>query len=357
MKPPGASRWLRDLILLSGIFVFMPLPQVKSESARLDWKELPRIPDPVGLAAPFAGVSEGVLIVAGGANFPHGMPWEGGQKVWHDSIFVLPKANGPWVTGFKLPHPLGYGVSVTTPAGLLCAGGSDSHGHFKDVFLLSWHSGKIETKPFPPLPCPLANAAGALVENVFYIAGGTEKPEATNALKNFWSLDLGAAKPKWRELEPWPGPARMLSVAGACDGAFYLFSGVTLAGDAAGKPVRRYLKDAYCFTPAKGWKQIADLPRAAVAAPSPAIHYQNQLLIVSGDDGELTNFEPKSAHPGFPKNVLGYDPQEDKWVKRGDSPLSRATAPVVSWQNMAVIPNGEARPGFRTPEIWGLELK
>jgi hypothetical protein len=42
-------------------------------------------------------------------------------------------------------------------------------------------------------------------------------------------------------------------------------------------------------------------------------------------------------------------------VVLGESPLSRATAPVVSWQGGTVIPNGEVRPGRRTPEVWMLE--
>ena len=73
------------------------------------------------------------------------------------------------------------------------------------------------------------------------------------------------------------------------------------------------------------------------------------------DAGELINFEPKSAHPGFPKDVLAYDTRADKWTRLGDSPLSRATAPVVEWRGLAVIPNGETRPGVRTPEVWGLQ--
>lgn len=329
----------------------------QAETKTLNWKALPPIPDRIGFAGPFAGVSAGALIVAGGANFPEAMPWNGGTKVWHDAIFVLPKPDGAWLAGFKLPHPLGYGVSVTTPDGVLCAGGSDAHGHFREVFLLSWRDHKIETKQFPPLPQPMANGCGALVGNIFYLAGGTEKPDATNALNTFWSLDLAAAHPKWRELEPWPGPARMLAVAGGYRSDFYLFSGVELSGDAAGKAVRKYLKDAYRYQPGHGWKQIADLPRPAVAAPSPAITMNQQLLIVSGDDGELVNFEPKSQHPGFPQNVIAYDPKADEWNDLGAAPLSRATAPVVNWQNLAVIPNGEARPGYRTPEVWGLELK
>jgi N-acetylneuraminic acid mutarotase len=124
-----------------------------------------------------------------------------------------------------------------------------------------------------------------------------------------------------------------------------------------GKPLRRYLKDAYCFTPGKGWKRIADLPRAAAAAPSPAILRGGQMLIVSGDDGALVDFEPKSAHPVFPKDVLAYDLSSGQWTQLGDSPLSRATTPFVEWNGMAVVPSGEMKPGRRTPEVWRLKSR
>src|SRR5580765_2448874 len=101
----------------------------------LTWHKLPSIPDRVGFAGSFAGVSDGALLVGGGANFPNKMPWDGGEKVWHDSLFVLPEPTGEWISGFKLPHAIGYGVSITTPEGVLCAGGADAHQHFRDVFL------------------------------------------------------------------------------------------------------------------------------------------------------------------------------------------------------------------------------
>jgi N-acetylneuraminic acid mutarotase len=351
----ASSRCLCSAATLTFVLVMLRSGQAEPETLNPNWKQLPPLPDRVGFAGPFAGVSEGALIVAGGANFPGAMPWDGGAKVWHDSIFVLPRPDGEWITGFKLPRPLGYGVSITTPDGVLCLGGSDAREHVRDVFLLRWRDGKIETRLFPPLPRPMANGCGALVGHTIYLAGGTERPDATNALKTFWALDLRRPKETWRELRPWPGPARMLAVAGASQGTFYLFSGVELTGDAAGKPVRRYLNDAWRFTPGNGWKRIADLPRAAVAAPSPAIVRGEKLLIVSGDDGGLVNFEPKAAHPGFPTDVLAYDPRADEWSRLGNSPLSRATAPVVEWRGLAVIPGGEPRPGRRTPEVWGLQ--
>jgi N-acetylneuraminate epimerase len=322
----------------------------------LQWSQLPPLPDAHGFAAPFAGVSDGALLVAGGANFPNGMPWEGGQKVVYDSVFVLPTPGANWLSGFKLPRPLAYGVSVTTTRGILCAGGSGLKEAFRDAFLLRWDGKHVETQPLPPLPQPMANGCGALVGNTVYLAGGLTGPAATNAMKNFWALDLAAAEPQWRELEPWPGPARIFPVCATQDGNFYLFSGAELAADAQGKPVRRWLKDAYCYQPGKGWKRLSDLPRVAVAAPSPAIEFARQLLVVSGDDGERVNFEPKSAHPGFPTDVLFYDPHTDRWTRGGDSGLSRATVPVVAWRGHAVIPNGEVRPGRRTPEVWQLGL-
>lgn len=57
-------------------------------------------------------------------------------KKWYDSVFVLGKASAEWHAGFKLPRPLGYGVSVTMQDGLICIGGSDSTHHFTEVFRL-----------------------------------------------------------------------------------------------------------------------------------------------------------------------------------------------------------------------------
>ena len=82
-----------------------------------EWKQLPSLPGPVGIAAPFAGVSHGSMIVAGGANFPDKMPWEGGRKVWHDEAWILEKPDGKWRSAGKLPRPLAYGVSFLCGTG------------------------------------------------------------------------------------------------------------------------------------------------------------------------------------------------------------------------------------------------
>src|SRR5262245_2291083 len=125
------------------------------------WSRLPPLPDHEGFAFPFAGVSHGALIVAGGANFPDKRPWEGGAKVWYDSVFVLERPGSDWKTGFKLQRPLGYGVSLTTSLGIVCLGGSDVARHYSDCFAIRWDGDALLQSPLPRLPCPCANSCGA----------------------------------------------------------------------------------------------------------------------------------------------------------------------------------------------------
>ena len=68
----------------------------------LRWTKLPPLPDRHGFAGAFAGVSNGALLVAGGANFPDKAVWEGGKKFWSDKIFVLEKPDGEWRSGGKI---------------------------------------------------------------------------------------------------------------------------------------------------------------------------------------------------------------------------------------------------------------
>lgn len=326
------------------------------DTKAMRWSKLSSLPDREGFASPFAGVSGGALIVAGGANIP-GEKWGNSfQKVWSDSVFILETPSGEWRTGFHLPRKLAYGISVSSDDSVLCFGGSDDSTHHADGFRLRWVDKNLVMNFLPPLPRPCANACGALVGRSIYIAGGLETPGSTIAMKSFWSLDLDAPNARWQELEPWPGPGRMLSVAGVMDGDFYLLSGASLAVGPSGKPVRTYLRDAYRYRPGKGWSRIADLPRAAVAAPSPATAIDGHLVFFSGDDGAHVNFAPVSKHPGFPRTALSYDAAKNLWTESEGIPFSRVTAPMIPWRDHLVIPNGETRVRVRTPEVWSLAI-
>lgn len=344
----------------------------KQEKEGFTWSQLPQIPSDFGFAGAFAGISNGALIVTGGANFPDGgAPWTGSKKVWSDQIFVLDKPTGKWEMAGTLPHPLGYGVSVTWDNKLICVGGSNADGHSDSVLAISYVDKKIKIERLPNLPAPLANSSGALLEDEIYIAGGLSTAESTTTANVFWSLNLkkcdqGAA---WNVLETWPGPSRMLSVAGAQDGAFFLFSGTDLRQSASGQAQREYLTDAYKFSPGKGWSPIAALPAPVVAAPNPAYAgKRGQLMVFGGDDGTMAPkaAELKENHPGFSDQILSYNTNTNTWTfagkmatdKKADAaehPNNSIWAPVttnfVVWEKMLVFPNGEVRPAVRTPRI------
>lgn len=340
-------------------------------TAPLAWRQLPSLPDAEGFAGMFAGTCGDALCVAGGANFVGKRPWEGGVKLWYDDVWLLDAAQGDQAAGGwrrvgRLPHPTAYGISASTPAGLVCAGGGDGRQHYRDVYRLAWRDGRLLQEDLPPLPQACSFASGALVGSTLYISGGIDEPQATRCLHTLWALDLDGVLPggaaslpgaQWQTLEPCPGPERDLAVAAADPDSFYLFSGQRLSPDPPNRPAREFLRDAWRYRPGRGWQRLADMPRAATGAPSPAPQLADgRLLVLTGDDGLKITFQPEEKHPGFPRDVLAYDPTRDTWETIGTVPFSRATVPTARWRDMLVIPNGEVRPGYRTPEVWALEV-
>jgi N-acetylneuraminate epimerase len=314
-----------------------------------EWKQLPPLPDPLGVAAPFAGVSGDALIVAGGANFPDKMPWEGGKKVWHDRVWVLDAPDGRWRDVGRLPRPLAYGVSLRATDAVMCVGGSDSERHYADAFRLSWKDGVLAVTPLPKLPVPLATAAGAVVDATAYVACGATEPGEKSASNRAFALDAGAAA--WRELPPLPAEPRILPVAAGVVDDFYVFGGAAIEMK-DGKPVRRYLRDAWRYHPKNGWHRLPDMPKPAAAAPSPAMERWGRIHIIAGDDGSLAGFQPIEKHPGFPATILAYDIPSNTWHEAGKTPAPRATVPTASWRSMLIVPSGEVRPGVRSAEVW-----
>jgi len=331
----------------------------------LRWRALTSVPDPEGFAGAFAGVSNDALILAGGANFPDKRPWEEGTKVWYDSVFVLTEPDGQWVEAGKLPRPLAYGVSVTTEDGVVCIGGGDGERHYADVFVLRWDGERMLTEAMPSLPQPVAFSCGALLDHTIYVAGGVLESEGTAAatLHTFWALDLSAHASAWQELEAWPGPPRTLAVAGVQNGAFYLMSGADLVRNEEGEFKREYLRDAYCYRPGQGWSRIADLPQPRVASPNPAAPVgQSHLFVFSGDDGAHVYQDLREAHPGFPAAMFAYHTITDTWNTWGTVPRDpeagvwpAVTAATTQWRGRIIVPNGEVKPGIRTPKVFAAE--
>lgn len=374
----GYGWGVRPSCLVTWIFVAAAAAVVAAPARtaiKLDWHPLPSLPDPLGVAAPFAGVSQGALLVAGGANFPGRMPWEGGTKVWHDRVWLLDRPDGAWREAGRLPRALAYGVSATAQDGLVCVGGSDASQHYADAFRLVWNGKRLVTEALPRLPLALAGACGAVLDGTLYVAGGAERPGEQAASRRVFALDLGQNSAAWRELPPLPGKARFLATPAAHGGAFYVIGGVALEPQPSGRIARVYLRDAWRYadpdaapapaarfsgsprprhpaSPRREWIKVADLPEPLAASPSPAPVVDGRLWLLGGDDGSRVGFKPEANHPGFSTRMFAYDPANDRWDDAGSVPAARATLPCAAWRDRFVLPSGEVSPGVRSPHVW-----
>ena len=359
--PSIRKRASKALSLLS-LFFLGPLSV--AEENYLEWNHLADLPpsgdqeEALGVAGPYVGAHNDVLIVAGGANFPK--PYWGEEKVWHEDIWVLEKP-GKWTRGGKLPRPLGYGASVSTHRGVLCMGGNDADRTYDDVFLLKWNpvSKKIEQESLPKLPTPIAFTAATILGNKVYLAGGTETNDLSSALNNLWVLDLSNTASEWKQLPPWPGPTRGLNVVATQhngrEDLIYVLSGRRVGGNGE----LEFLKDGYAYSPARNtWTQIEDAPACFMAGE--AINaVENHILVVGGADGSLFHMadDLKDDHPGFPKQIWGYNALTDTWQKAGQLPQNHVTTQVTKWGDNYIIASGEVRPRVRTPMIWEISNK
>lgn len=359
----AATATRRALFLLACLFVcYTPTTVVGAEL--LSWKELPALPDELGVAGPFAGIHNDALIVAGGANFPKPV-WEN-DKVWRDRIHVLTKtADGyAWKDGGKLPRPIAYGAAVSTKAGVVCIGGNDSQESFRDVFLLSWNPAtqKITQTPYPALPEPCSFSSAAIIGDVIYVTCGQSGQTLDTATTNVWSLDLskqaGEGAFVWKKRKPCPGPSRALHLTVSQHNGFnqclYVISGrrQTVAGDDPAS--YEFLKDVWEYNPKKdAWRQRADAPRCVMAGTGIGSG-QSHIFVLGGATEKLffQGDELKDEHPGFIKQSLAYHTITDTWIEAGPVPANHVTTIAVKWGDDIIIPSGEVRPRVRSPQIF-----
>lgn len=358
----------------------------------IERSNMPDLPgQEIGLSGCFVGVHNGVMIVAGGTNFPGKMPWEGGRKEWHDDIYVLQKKTDgtcQWLgQTYKLPQKAAYGVSVSTSKGVLCIGGCDQDQCFKEAYLLEWNTEAktIEIIQYPPLPEPLAYSAGAVIDDHVYVVGGQRTTVDPTPVKCFYRLDFSKENAQWDALALWPGVSRRLAMCASQNNGYrdciYLFGGQHY-GFQEGVS---FLDDCYCYDPGTDeWNCIAELPWP-VSAASCLPYGTNSILLFGGDDGketlkrieidkkirDLRNNGEKSQiktleekfrvlsenHLGFSGNILAYNTVIDEWILISDPAPLAVTTTAIAFDDKIVIPAGEIRPGQRTTKIEAFKIK
>ncbi|MEO6283169.1 MAG: sodium/solute symporter [Dyadobacter sp.] len=371
----------------------MWLPTLHAQDQKANdivWTNMATLPSPaagqkqLGLAGAFTGVHNGVLIVAGGANFPDGTPWEGGKKAYQDDIYVLKKQQDSyeWIAT-KMPHltvKSAYGASVSVTEGIVCMGGEQEGGVSKKVFLMQWDASKNEVvfKSLSDMPVALANAGATSIGNVVYIAGGESNGKASNG---FFALNLSATNPKWEVLPSLPVAMSHSVVVAQNNGKrshVYVLGG--RSANASG--ISELHSSNFGYDPDKRkWKKLSDINDGKAvttwSAGTGVANGASYILLIGGDKGnvfhQIETYNAQIAktgtqelkqklqaekvalltsHKGFSKEIYLYNTITDAWARIGELPgPAQVTTTAVKWGDDIIIPSGEIRPGTRTPMI------
>lgn len=345
-----------------------------------------------GVSACYAGLTEGRLLLAGGCNFPEVPAAEGGPKRFYRGIYAADATADSvleWRKVGELPRAAAYGVSVTTPLGIVCVGGANGEGPLSSVYRLSMNSDlqSVHIDTLPSLPFPLDNMGGAIVDHTLFVAGGNVDGTPSNVLLG---LDLGNPATGWQQLASFPGPPRVqpVCVGQRKEGESLLYLWGGFAGSSDGQSAT-LSTDGYCYSPASGqWRQIAtpvgkdsvsvSLGGGAGIALSDslivcmggvnkdvflsALQREEKLkaAVASDDRCEIHRLKtlgkeymlwPAEKYR-FNDRILIYNTRRDSWTEVSRHPgVARAGAALVGKGNTFFSMNGELKPGIRTPEI------
>ena len=328
-----------------------------------------RVSGEQGVSAPFAGVSNGFVLVAGGCNFPDVPAAEGGRKVFYSDVYALEAAmpQGGWRKVGQLPDSVAYGVSVSVPDGVAVIGGTNGRQSLATALLLSYSRGKTAVSSLPPLPVGLDNMAGAYGGGYIYVAGGqTDGVAANRAFRLKWP---GGSE--WERLPDFPGKARLQPVAAVQSGAerqmFYLLGGYSADGTNGG---------GLCYDPLYNrWRETSDIAvdgKAVALVGASAVNSGTSFIVcIGGVDRDIFNQALRGAAPGymlhepawyrFRTTLLIYNTITDSWSEMEGAPaLARAGSGVVDYadggKHRWLVINGESKPGVRSADATSVSV-
>lgn len=379
------------LFIIYSMLVTDRISAQKLKVNSISWSKIAELPSlneekQLGVAGPFAGVSNGALLIAGGSNFPGAKPWDGGQKVNKDDIYVVEKLSSgkfKWVISQNphLPQKLAYGSSVSTDKGIVCIGGeTDVVSCSNTAFIMQWDVDKkcVNFRQLTPLPVKLVNCCAACIHDVIYVFGGESNGVPVNSS---FKLDLNNEHAGWKSLPPLP-IAMSHSVAVAQSNGHYPCIYVIGGRSATISGISTLHGNTFCFDPIQQkWLQLSNISDGKTAtnmAAATAVAAGNdQIILIGGDKGNIfhkiesynaaidktSNEKQRQAlqaeklqlvthHPGFSRDVYLYNTLTDKWQRFGELPFyGQVTTTAVKWGNEIFIPGGEIMPGTRTSAI------
>ena len=325
-----------------------------------------------GVSALAAGCMHGMLVAAGGANFPDTPAAQGGKKRFYDEIYMLPEGSDTWALLGRLPERTAYGAVFQLEDRIVIAGGAGPEGSQKRVTGLTLSSAECDDErcdgvkktlpalePLAPLPKPVEQAGAAHDGSRLYVVGGLSDGEPSTAV---YCCDVASANPRWEQVAEIPEPA-VQPIAAICGGRLYVWGGFD--------PVKRVASDRGRCLDNGVWREVDGLPDGGTAVGTTVVQQADgRLWAVGGVNREIfnralnlppdKNAEYLSQPVGyyrFRPTVMTFDPAAERWTEAGTTAAAaRAGAAVVLNGGRLTIIGGEIKPGIRSAQVNAIAL-
>lgn len=339
-----------------------------------------------GVSATYSALIKGKLVVAGGANFPGKLGFEGGSKAYYDDILMLDtKDHDSWKAVGKLPVSSAYGVSASTDDTTYWIGGESANGSLSSSYKISIDSNEnIKIDSVTSLPVTMDNFAGCGLDDVIYVAGGNINGKPGNA---FYCL-VTKKNEAWVELPPFPGLPRVQPVMAGVkidDKSYIYLLGGFFGGNEVNSP--KMATDIYRFSISDmAWEKVAEqldesTQKYFSLGGATVMPVDNRYILCLGgvnydvfldaitsqykinSDSTLSVEEKKKKNLDFSKNYMTqpveyynfnkecrlFDTHTNKWSTLiSSSNTARAGATLVYDKNIFFHIQGELKPGVRS---------
>ena len=313
-----------------------------SQNVMIKTEILPKIPDAAyakGVSAPFCGILDGCLVVAGGANFPEKSLLEGGAKRVYRDIWALKE--GEWNHVGLLPDSTAYGASFSRPGALVFAGGNVCGQTSAKVIELRADGSVTELEP---LPFPVEQAGWSQnQEGDYFLVGGAGSDKVLRCHGGKWEVIASLPQPLVQpvayynagKLFVWGGfnPETLLAPSeGLC-----LDLETLQWADAPAIP------DGGTFTGTTG----AVLPDGRLVVVGGVNKAVFEKALRNTPDDRIPYLSQEPSWYKFRSAVYMFDGKE--WALAGDSPEAALAGPgVAAGDNTVYVSGGELKPGVRS---------
>ena len=317
----------------------------------------------IGTAGLVKGVLGNKLIFGGGANFPGGLPVDGGVKVNHKDVYLYEETSDgiALLDQIQFDYPLAYGPSAVHNNTLYYIANKTETS--SDLLAFTVVDNKLKVEVVDTLPLTVENVIAKVHDNKLYFGIGSINGSNNNEL---YAYDL--ATKKFEVFSEFPGKLRNQAISYIYNNELYVFGGGATETYSDGYKVNLETKE---------WTQLADVvidnEEVSLLGADWAPLNDHELLVIGGFNKDVWKdavfnlttlqgedhakyrdayFRRPVSDYRWNKKELVYNLNKNHWYQLGEIPFEAPCGhALLATDNNIYSIMGEIKPAERKPYI------